>query len=278
VLPSDGETRTSFSHTFWENPSTSGVTVLIFTIKVYKLHGLSETADNGFAFGIATSLAVEQAVRSGNRLIIALTMSGWAFGWIGGALSHLALGEWQLIALSGAITLPFSMSYKRVSVFSVEVGKLVIPSISSILIFFFSFEPAFVLQLAPAIVENQGGIIWLIIGYIVAIPMYIFVPVISPLLGETRTALLYTMTSAISGVTFFLTGSVCPYTFISIILSSIMIECRDLALNHCRWVMGLLRAQRHGAHISVISLTLLGIAHIGVRDHYLSTKICYKQI
>ncbi|AEE93330.1 hypothetical protein Ahos_0442 [Acidianus hospitalis W1] len=49
VLPSDGETRTSSSyrHTFRENPSTSGVTVLIFTIKVYKLHGLSETADNG---------------------------------------------------------------------------------------------------------------------------------------------------------------------------------------------------------------------------------------
>ena len=41
------ETRTSFSHTFRENPSTSGVTVLIFTIKVYKLHGLSETAGNG---------------------------------------------------------------------------------------------------------------------------------------------------------------------------------------------------------------------------------------
>ncbi|MFP3399820.1 transporter [Acidianus sp.] len=166
----------------------------------------------GVAFGIVTSLAVEQAVRSGNRLIIALTMSGWAFGWIGGALSYLALGEWQLIALSGAITLPFSMLYKRVSVFSVEVGKLGIPSISSILIFFFSFEPAFALQLAPAIVENQGGIVWLIIGYIVAIPMYIFVPVISSLLGETRTALLYTMTSAISGVTFFLTGS--PYVLV----------------------------------------------------------------
>jgi hypothetical protein len=58
--------------------------------------------------------------------------------------------------------------------------------------------------------------------------------------------------------------SVCPYTFISLILCSIMIECRDLALNH-RWVMGLLRAQRHGAHIS--APTLLGIAHIGVRDH-----------
>jgi hypothetical protein len=58
-----------------------------------------------------------------------------------------------------------------------------------------------------------------------------------------------------------------------------MIECRDLALN--RWVMGLLRAQRHGAHISAITPTLLGIAHIGVRDHYLSAKFVinrYKKI
>ncbi|MFP3234595.1 MAG: hypothetical protein RXR08_13365, partial [Sulfolobaceae archaeon] len=46
--------------------------------------------------------------------------------------------------------------------------------------------------------------------------------------------------------------TVCPYTFISIILCSFMVECRDLALNH-KWVMGLFRAQRHGAHISVIS-------------------------
>jgi len=60
-----------------------------------------------------------------------------------------------------------------------------------------------------------------------------------------------------------------------------MIECRDLALNHLlngRWVMGLLRAQRHGAHISAITPTLLDIVHIGVRDHHLSTKIRYKQI
>ena len=45
-----------------------------------------------------------------------------------------------------------------------------------------------------------------------------------------------------------------------------------------RWVMGLLRAQRHGAHISAITPTLLGIAHIGVGGHYLSTKTHYKQI
>jgi hypothetical protein len=52
-----------------------------------------------------------------------------------------------------------------------------------------------------------------------------------------------------------------------------MIECRDFVLNH-RWIMGL---QMHGDHISVISLTFLGIALIGVRDHYLSTKIHYKR-
>jgi len=58
VLPSDGETRTSSSyrHTFRENPSTSGVTILIFTIKVYKLHGLSKTVDYGIISGIIALL------------------------------------------------------------------------------------------------------------------------------------------------------------------------------------------------------------------------------
>jgi len=42
--------------------------------------------------------------------------------------------------------------------------------------------------------------------------------------------------------------------------------------------MGLLRAQRHGAHIYAITPTLLGIAHIDVGGHPLPTKIYYKQI
>jgi hypothetical protein len=53
-----------------------------------------------------------------------------------------------------------------------------------------------------------------------------------------------------------------------------MIEFRDLALNH-KWVMGL---QRHGAHISVVTPTLLGIAHIGMRDHHLSAKIVINDV
>ncbi|ARM77046.1 transporter [Acidianus manzaensis] len=166
----------------------------------------------GIVFGIATSLAVEQAVRSGNRIITALTMSGWAFGWIGGALSYLSLQDWGLIAISGILTIPFSLLYKDVKVFSVEVTKFSIPSVSSILVFFFSFEPAFALQLAPAIVEAEGGITWLIIGYIISIGMYILVPVISNTLGESKTAIMYTVISAVSGVLFFTTAS--PYMLV----------------------------------------------------------------
>jgi len=166
----------------------------------------------GIAFGIATSLAVEQAMRSGNKIIIALTMSGWAFGWIMGAFSYLELQNWSLIAISGVITIPFSLLYKGLLNFKVEEDKFSLPSISSILIFFFSFEPAFALQLAPSIVEDEGGISWLILGYIVAIPMYVLMPTISRFLGETRTAIIYTSVSAISGVLFFITSL--PYILV----------------------------------------------------------------
>ncbi|BFI75892.1 transporter [Sulfurisphaera ohwakuensis] len=166
----------------------------------------------GIAFGIATSLAVEQAMRSGNKIIIALTMSGWAFGWIMGAFSYLTLQNWSLIAISGIITIPFSLLYKGLLNFKVEEDKFSLPSVSSILIFFFSFEPAFALQLAPSIVEDEGGISWLILGYIVSIPMYILMPTISRFLGETRTAIIYTSVSAISGVLFFITSL--PYILV----------------------------------------------------------------
>ncbi len=166
----------------------------------------------GVAFGIATSLAVEQAMRSENKIIIALTMSGWAFGWIMGAFSYLELKDWSLIAISGIITIPFSLLYRGLLNFNVEENKFSLPSLSSILIFFFSFEPAFVLQLAPSIVEDENGISWLILGYIVSIPMYILMPSISRFLGETKTAIIYTSTSAITGVLFFVTSL--PYILV----------------------------------------------------------------
>jgi len=59
-----------------------------------------------------------------------------------------------------------------------------------------------------------------------------------------------------------------------------VIECRDLALNHPLTVGGSWDAfEPNGTGLtSRITPTLLGIAHIGVGGHYLSTKICYKQI
>ena len=74
---------------------------------------------------------------------------------------------------------------------------------------------------------------------------------------------------------------VCPYTFISIILSLFMIECRYLALNYT--LILVTRGSRNsfepnGAGLtSQITPTPLGLAHIGVRGHHLS-KGCCKQI
>jgi hypothetical protein len=165
----------------------------------------------GVVFGITTSLAVEQAVSSGRKILVALTMSGWAFGWIAGALAYISLEQWSLITLTGVITLPFSLLYSYVEEVPKLYGaKLTMPPLASILIFFFSFEPAFVLQLAPSIVESQGGIVWVIVGYAVSIPMYLIVPRLT--LAETKIAALYTLVSAISGVLFFITSI--PYILV----------------------------------------------------------------
>ena len=74
--------------------------------------------------------------------------------------------------------------------------------------------------------------------------------------------------------------SVCPYTITSFILSSFMIECGDLALNHPLAVGGSWDSlEPNGTGLtSRITPTLLGIAHIGVGGHHLSAKIRYKQI
>ena len=78
---------------------------------------------------------------------------------------------------------------------------------------------------------------------------------------------------------------VCPYALISLILCSIMIECRDLALNHLLslTVGGSWDSfEPNGTGLtSQITPTLLGRAHIGVRGHPLSVKIVingYKNI
>ncbi|NON62820.1 transporter [Acidianus sp. RZ1] len=156
----------------------------------------------GIAFGIATSLAVETATRKGSRTLTALTMSGWAFGWIFGAFDYILLKEWYLIAISGIISIPFVLirnSYEDFKTIKIKTSR---PSILSIAAFFLSFEPAFVLQLAPSIVQSSG-MEWLIFGYIVSIPMYLLVPSLSSLLGEVRTTMVYTFIASMSGVLFF---------------------------------------------------------------------------
>jgi len=69
VLPSDGETRTSFirRHTFRESPSTSGVAVFMFSIKIYKIYGLSEIIVNGYINNI--NFAPKQIITSLNGLM-----------------------------------------------------------------------------------------------------------------------------------------------------------------------------------------------------------------
>ncbi|EWG07618.1 MAG: transporter [Candidatus Aramenus sulfurataquae] len=163
----------------------------------------------GVSFGLATSLAMEQAVRSGNRLIQASTLSGWAVGWIMGALAYTSMANFYLATLSGAVTFPLSLLYRKVEAFegTTPALKLEMPSFAAVLVFFLSFEPAFVLQLAPSLLEREGGIVWLVVGYVASIPMYFLIPALSRVFGETRALTTSAVIAAVSGATFFLTDS-----------------------------------------------------------------------
>ncbi|MCI2413968.1 MAG: transporter [Candidatus Aramenus sp.] len=163
----------------------------------------------GVSFGLATSLAMEQAVRSENRLIQALTLSGWAVGWIMGALAYISMVNFYLVTVSGALSFPLSLLYRKVEAFegTSPAFKLEMPPFVAVLVFFLSFEPAFVLQLAPSLLESEGGIVWLVVGYVASIPMYFVIPALSRVFGETRALATSTVITAVAGATFFLTDN-----------------------------------------------------------------------
>ena len=162
----------------------------------------------GVIFGISTSFAIEQAVRSDNTFIVAFTMSGWAVGWVVGAVTYLTLRFWYLIALSGVVTIPFSIHYNKVESFKVRNSGNVLdpPSFLSILTIFLAFEPAFILPLAPQILEKEGGISWLITGYSLSFFMYLLIPYFVKFVGNVRVMIITILITAITGALFFLTN------------------------------------------------------------------------
>ncbi|WP_225968739.1 MFS transporter [Saccharolobus islandicus] len=161
----------------------------------------------GVIFGISTSFAIEQAVRTDNTFIVAFTMSGWAVGWIAGAVTYLTLRLWYLITLSGCIAIPFSILSSKVESFKGKDAENALdpPGFLSILTVFLAFEPAFILPLAPQILEKEGGITWLIAGYSLSFFMYLLIPYFVKFVGNVKAMIITILITAITGALFFLT-------------------------------------------------------------------------
>ncbi|WP_369609308.1 transporter [Sulfurisphaera javensis] len=127
----------------------------------------------GVFFGISTSIAINEALLTRSKFITSLTMSGWAVGWMGGSIAYALLHYWELIAISGLITLPFTLTYK--SNIKTSNVRYQFPPLLAILTYFLAFEPAFALTLAPYVLEKLGDdvLVYMIISYSLSIPIYL---------------------------------------------------------------------------------------------------------
>jgi len=63
----------------------------------------------GVLFGILTTYAVEQAVYTKNNILLGLTTSGWAIGWILAYLFYSSVSSWVSISYSGILIMSLAL-------------------------------------------------------------------------------------------------------------------------------------------------------------------------
>ena len=77
----------------------------------------------GILFGLATSAAIEVASITRSRVIVGLTMGGWAIGWLLGAIFFALLKSWELVSIAGIIFVPAILFSKKHNVISPALRK-----------------------------------------------------------------------------------------------------------------------------------------------------------
>jgi|GEM_PF-461573 len=175
----------------------------------------------GIFYGVLTSLAVAYAASSGNEKLVAFVMAGWAFGWIGAAFAFSEFQYWYIIALTGLIAIPAASVPISAPIAN---SRFSVPSILSIVAALLCFEPAFALQLAPTILEEEGQQVlpWMIAAYGSAVPIYFILPMI---FKRSRFVIVcLTILQGLAGALFFLTGFtplLLPFTTIGLALGAI---------------------------------------------------------
>ncbi|AAT43109.1 MFS transporter [Picrophilus oshimae] len=161
----------------------------------------------GIFFGLATSAAVEVSAVSGNKILMGLTMGGWAIGWTLAAVLYTILGSVFYISLAGSVFLPSVFFSKKLNVISPHVKKYKMDfSIRAFLVFFLGFTPAYILEIVPTYLPDSS--IESIIAYSIAVPVYVMIPFMINRFGIRNVAYVSISMAALSGILLFSTYNI----------------------------------------------------------------------
>ncbi len=160
----------------------------------------------GILFGLLTSYAVDNAVKSNSNLILGLTTAGWSIGWI---LSYMAYEflhsfyEINVFASVFIICLSFLGIGQWVTISKTRLN-FSFPKFSSILIYFSALTPAFALEVIPSILERIS-LTWLVLpAYVLSILAYLGLPIVSGKIGVKRCVTITIILMLLSGLSTFL--------------------------------------------------------------------------
>jgi MFS family permease len=135
----------------------------------------------GVIFGVLTTYAVEQAVNTKNNILLGLTTSGWAIGWILAYLSYSLVSSWVAISYSGIIIILLALLSTNMKNSHIKLQEKKIrltPSILSLVVYMSALTPAFVLEVVPNFLERENSVWILFPSYLFSIFLYVFLPVI----------------------------------------------------------------------------------------------------
>jgi len=135
----------------------------------------------GVLFGVLTTYAVEQAVYTKSNILLGLTTSGWAIGWILAYLSYSLISSWISISYSGVLIillalLPTNMKSSHINLQEKKIRLT--PSFLSLVVYISALTPAFVLEVIPNFLEREN-LVWILFpSYLFSIFLYMFLPLI----------------------------------------------------------------------------------------------------
>jgi len=135
----------------------------------------------GVLFGVLTTYAVERAMNTKNNVLLGLTTSGWAIGWLLAYIFYSIVSSWVFISYSGILIILLSLFSKNMenSFSNLQEKKFrVVPSFLSLIVYMSALTPAFVLEVVPSLLEKEN-LVWILFpSYFFSIFLYMFLPLI----------------------------------------------------------------------------------------------------